>query len=113
MFIAVRRPGVKPFFERGFCFRRALDAAVKTQPLPETESSLPDQWQRRLFLPLCRRYGLEPYRYEGQRYAAVVARRAPLWIRRFGRNTWLYRKRSYLNEGTERINREKVYKDAG
>jgi hypothetical protein len=40
--------------------RQALNAAVKT---PETKFSMADQWQRRLFSALCRRYGLEPYRY--------------------------------------------------
>ena len=45
--------------------REALNAAVQTQPLPETKISMADQWQRRLFSALCRRYGLEPYRYQG------------------------------------------------
>ena len=96
--------------------RRALDAAVKTQPLPETKFSLPDQWQRRLFLALCRRYGLEPYRYRGQRYNTVVLR-APrsfvdqtLWPEYLALSEAL---RAYLNEATERIIREEVYKDAG
>jgi hypothetical protein len=96
--------------------RRALDAAVKTQPLPETRFSLPDQWQRRLFLALCRRYGLEPYRYKGQRYTTVVVR-APrsfvdqtLWPEYLALSEAL---RAYLNEATERIIREEVYKDAG
>lgn len=96
--------------------RRALDAAVKTQPLPETKFSLPDQWQRRLFSALCRRYGLEPYRYKGQRYTTVVVR-APrpfvdqmLWPEYLALSEAL---RAYLNEATERIIREEVYKDAG
>jgi hypothetical protein len=32
---------------------------------------LPDPWKRRLFLALCRRYGLEPYREVGRRYSTV------------------------------------------
>lgn len=32
---------------------------------------LPDPWKRRLFLALCRRYGLKPYRRERQRYSTV------------------------------------------
>jgi hypothetical protein len=82
IFIALRRLGVKSFFElfieRGFPSRRAFDAAVKTQPLPETRFSLPDPWQRRLFLALCWRYGLEPYRQKGLRYTTVVVRAALL-----------------------------------
>jgi hypothetical protein len=96
--------------------RRALDAGVKTQPVPETKFSLPDPWQRRLFLALCRRYGLEPYRYKSQRYTTVLVR-APrafvdqtLWPEYLALSEAL---RSYLNEATERIIREEVYKDAG
>ncbi len=33
-----------------------------------------DQCQRRLFTALCRRYGLERYRYKGQRHTTVVVR---------------------------------------
>ncbi len=96
--------------------RKALEAAVKTQPLPETKFSLADQWQRRLFLALCRRYGLEPYRYRGQRYTTVVVR-APrsfvdttLWPEYLALQEALH---SYLNEATERIIREEVFGDAG
>ena len=95
--------------------RKGLDAAVKTQPLPETRFSLADQWQRRLFLALCRRHGLEPYRCKGQRYTTVVVR-APrafvegtLWPEYLALQKALH---SYLDEATERIIREEVYKDA-
>jgi|SRR5215472_15942375 len=96
--------------------RRALDTAVKTQPVPETKFSLLDPWQRRLFLALCRRYGLEPYRYKGQRYTTVLVRvprtfvDQTLWPEYLALSEAL---RSYLNEATERIIREEVYKDAG
>src|SRR5688572_19492675 len=36
--------------------------------------SLHHRWQRRLFAALCRRYGLEPYRYRRQRYTTVMVR---------------------------------------
>jgi hypothetical protein len=95
--------------------RQALEAAVKMQPPPETQFSLADQWQRRLFLALCRRYGLEPYRYKGQRYTTVVVR-APrsfvektLWPEYLALQEALH---SYLNEATERIIREEVHRDA-
>lgn len=32
---------------------------------------LPDPWKRKLFVALCRRYGLKPYRHERQRYSTV------------------------------------------
>jgi hypothetical protein len=96
--------------------RQALQGAEKNQPLPETKFSLVDHWQRRLFSALCRRYGLEPYRYKGQRYTTVMVR-APrsfvdntLWPEYLELQKALH---SYLNEATERIIREEVYKDTG
>jgi hypothetical protein len=95
--------------------RQALDTAAKTQPLPETKFSLVDLWQRRLFVALCRRYGLEPYRYKGQRYTTVIVR-APrsfvdmtLWPEYVALQKALH---SYLSEATERIIREEVFRDA-
>jgi hypothetical protein len=35
---------------------------------------LPDPWTRKLFIALCRRYGLKPYRERGQRYSTVMVR---------------------------------------
>ena len=96
--------------------REALGAAVKTEPPAETRFSMADQWQRRLFTALCRRYGLEPYRYKGQRYTTVMVS-APrsfvdhtLWPEYQELQAALH---AYLNEATERIIREEVYRDAG
>src|SRR5581483_2852995 len=38
--------------------RQTLQATVKAPEMPETKFSLADAWQRRLFLALCRRYGI-------------------------------------------------------
>jgi hypothetical protein len=95
--------------------RQAIEAAVKTQPLPETKFTVADQWQRRLLAALCRRYGLEPYRYKGQRYTTVMVRaprafvNSTLWPEYLELQSALH---SYLNEATERIIREEVYGDA-
>lgn len=40
----------------------------------EYRYSLPDPWKRRLFVALCRRYKLHPYRQAGQRYSSVLVR---------------------------------------
>jgi len=40
----------------------------------EIKFSLGDEWSRRLFLALCRRYGLRPYRYRRQRRTTVMVR---------------------------------------
>jgi hypothetical protein len=95
--------------------RQALRGAVKSEPLPETKFSMSDQWQRRLFTALCRRYGLEPYRYKGQRRTTVMVR-APrnfiyktLWPEFLELQSALH---TYLNEATERIIREEVFGDS-
>jgi hypothetical protein len=96
--------------------RQALNTAVRTEPLIETKFSMADQWQRRLLSALCRRYGLEPYRYKGQRSTTVIVR-APrsfvdntLWPEYLELQAALH---SYLNQATERIIREEVYGDTG
>jgi hypothetical protein len=33
---------------------------------------LPDPWKRKLFVALCRRYGLKPFREPGRRYSVTV-----------------------------------------
>lgn len=90
--------------------RQALSTAVKTEALTEIQFSMADQWQRRLFSALCRRYGLEPYRYKGQRYTTVMVR-APrsfvdntLWPEYLELQEALH---SYLNEATQRIIRKR------
>ena len=35
---------------------------------------LPDPWKRKLFIALCRRYGLEPFRESGRRYSTIQVR---------------------------------------
>jgi hypothetical protein len=94
--------------------RLALHAAIHTEPIAETRFSMPDEWQRRLFYALCRRYGLEPYRYKRQRRTTVMLR-AP---RSFIYETLLpeYNELrvallAYLREATDRIIREEVYRN--
>src|SRR6187399_328958 len=36
--------------------------------------SLPDPWKRKLFVALCRRYGLKPYRESGRRSTTIQVR---------------------------------------
>ena len=81
----------------------------------EIQFSMPDQWSRHLFLALCRRYGIEPYRYYRQRRTTVVLR-APrrfvdevLWPEFRELDAEL---RSYLQEVTLRVIREGIHSDA-
>ncbi len=40
----------------------------------ELHYTLPDPWKRKLFVALCRRYGLTPFRESGRRYSTVQLR---------------------------------------
>ena len=94
--------------------RLALRASVKTEPLPETKFSMPDQWQRRLFSALCRRYGFKPYRYARQRRTTLMVKAPP---RLFEELVWapfgaLHQDlTAYHDETTERVIRAAVYAD--
>jgi hypothetical protein len=76
--------------------------------------SLPDLWQRRLFTALCRRYGLEPYRYRRQRRTTVMVRVPRSFLDETLWPEYMQLKIAldeYLSEATERIIREEVYRD--
>ena len=48
-----------------------LGEAERQEKSTEFRFTLADEWSRRLFASLCRRYGLDPYRYKGQRHTTV------------------------------------------
>src|SRR6266566_8822502 len=52
---------------------RLTELGHKDSPV-EMQFSMPDQWSRHLFLALCRRYGLSPYRLHRQRRHTVMVR---------------------------------------
>ena len=96
--------------------KAALAAGQKREQSVEMRFSLPDRWQRRLFMALCRRYGVEPYRYRGQRYSSLMVRVPRSFIEGVLWPEFLEIKQvldEYLNEATERIIREEVYQNAG
>ncbi len=51
-----------------------LDEAARRDPPVEMKFSLPDEWSMRLFVALCRRYGVRPFRYPRQRRTTIVVR---------------------------------------
>jgi len=57
--------------------RARLRELERTERLQEMRFTLPDEWSHRLFCALLRRYGVEPYRYPGQRRTTVMARITP------------------------------------
>jgi hypothetical protein len=96
---------------------RVKKLLAKTQAIEqpiEFQFSLPDRWQRRLLSALCRRYGLEPYRYKRQRYTTVMLRVPRSFLDKTLWPEYMQLKNAldeYLNEATERIIREEVYRD--
>lgn len=95
--------------------RKALAAITKTEQQVEMQFTLPDQWQRRLFSALCRRYGLVPYRYKRQRYTTVMVRVPKSFADMTLWPEYLQLKDAlddYLNQATQRIIREEVFSDA-
>jgi hypothetical protein len=75
---------------------------------------LPDPWKRRLFVALCRRYGLTPFREPGRRYSTVQVR-APkafhhrtLWPEFLALAEELH---AHLDELTTRVIREAIDDD--
>jgi hypothetical protein len=54
--------------------RARLSELGRRDPPVEMQFSMPDQWSRHLFLALCRRYGLSPYRLHRQRRNTVMVR---------------------------------------
>ena len=82
----------------------------------EMRFTLGDGWNLKLFLALCRRYGLKPYRKHGQRRTTVMLKVVPsfandiLWPEFTQLADALM---EYLDEATERIIREEVFKDTG
>jgi hypothetical protein len=94
---------------------RARLVELERKDLPvEMQFSLGDQWSRKLFLALCRRYGLKPYRLYRQRVTTVMLKvpRAfvdqVLWPEFQELDAALAQ---YLNEVTNRIIRDEVHRD--
>ncbi len=80
----------------------------------EMHYRLPDPWKRKLFVALCRRYGLMPFRDHGRRYSTVQLR-AP---KEFHQKTlWPQFEAlcdeldAHLNELTTRVIREAINDD--
>jgi hypothetical protein len=53
--------------------RAKMHSAEDRDPTVEFRFAMPDEWSRRLFVALLRRYGVSPYRYSGQRRTTVMA----------------------------------------
>ncbi len=86
----------------------------KKDPPKEYRFSMPDMWTRRLFTALLRRYGIEPFRYYGQRHTTVMA-----WVpeRFLDETLWPeYQElskvlRAYMEDVTTRVISQTIHKD--
>ena len=94
--------------------KESLAALAATEEAVEFRFTLPDRWQRRLLSALCRRYGLQPYRYKRQRHTTVMLRAPASFINKTLWPEYLQLKNAldaYLNAATDRIIRDAVYRD--
>jgi hypothetical protein len=96
--------------------RARLNESERVEKPIEYKFTLADSWSRKLFVALCRRYGLSPYRYTRQRHTTVMVRVPPSFVQ-----TTLWPEfqeiqaalEHYLQQATDRIIREEVFGDAG
>lgn len=96
--------------------RARLAEIGTTEPAIEMRFALHDPWSRKLFVALCRRYGIRPYRLPRMKRQSVVVK-APrsfiesvLWPEFQELNQALA---NYLLEVTDRLIREEVHADTG
>jgi hypothetical protein len=86
----------------------------RQDPAVEMQFSMPDPWSVRLFVALCRRYGVRPYRYPRQRHTTIMVRaprrffEAVVWRQFSEMHADLWR---HLEETTQRLIREAVHSD--
>ena len=92
--------------------RARLGKAARGERPEEIKCSVPDSWSRQLFIALCRRYGLRPFRYPRMHKQTVIIK-APrsfieqvLWPEFEELSSALT---AYLNEITNRLIREEVH----
>jgi hypothetical protein len=94
--------------------RARLARLVQHDPPIEYKFTMADDWSRRLLTALLRRYGIQPYRYRGQRYTTVMARVSKsfvdqtLWPEFTELDNVLQK---YLSDVTNRVIREAIHED--
>ena len=92
--------------------RARLGKAAGSEAPEEIKFSVPDSWSRQLFIALCRRYGINPFRYRRMHRQTVIVR-APrsfveqvLWPEFQELSAALS---AYLAEITDKLIREEVH----
>ena len=64
---------------------RLADSESDREPEIELQTSLPDVWSVRLFIAICRKHGVDPFRYPRQRRTTVMVHARK---REFDRVVW-------------------------
>jgi hypothetical protein len=96
--------------------RARLRDSERRERAVEMRFSLPDPWSRRLFIALCRRYGLRPFRYRRMHRQSIVLRVPQsfldqvLWPEFAQINAALT---DYLADITDKVIRAEVFREAG
>ncbi|MCP3406219.1 hypothetical protein [Bradyrhizobium sp. CCGB01] len=93
---------------------RVEEGRAGHDPPIEQQLSLPDRWSRQLFLALCRRYGLRPFRYRRQRRNTVMIRASRGFVVKVLLPEFTELERAlqvYLHEVTLRVIRDEIYED--
>jgi hypothetical protein len=92
--------------------RLQFEAISKKEKAEEFKFSIPDPWSRQLFIALCRRYGINPFRYSRMHQQTVMVRapasfvKATLWPEFEELSQALT---AHLDEITKKIIREEVH----
>jgi hypothetical protein len=95
--------------------RARLARLEQQDPSVEYKFSMSDRWSRRLFTALLRRYGIDPFRYRGQRRTTVMARVSKsfvdetLWPEFVELDDVLS---EYLSGVTDRVIQEAIFQDS-
>jgi hypothetical protein len=96
--------------------RERLGRAADEEKPIEVKFSIIDTWSRQLFVALCRRYGLRPFRYRRMHRQTIIIKgpesfvEQVLWPEFEELNAALI---AYLSEITERVIREEVHGETG
>ena len=92
--------------------RARLRKATSSEKIEEVRFSVPDVWSRQLFIALCRRYGLAPFRYRRMHRQTLIVKGPrsfidqTLWPEFQDLSAALS---AYLSEITEKLIRDEVH----
>ena len=93
--------------------RRKFETVSQKERAEEFKFSIPDPWSRQLFIALCRRYGIKPFRYRRVHRQTVMVRAPASFVQM---TLWpefeelSHALTAHLDEITRKIIRDEVHK---